>query len=329
MAKALIAVDSFKGTMTSAEVGAAMTAGLESEGVSAKALATADGGEGTAAALLGAIGGEWVHEEVSDPLGRPLRAPWAMLSDGRAVVEVAAASGLSLIDEGELEAWSASTRGTGELIAAASRAGAACVLVAAGGSATTDGGEGALRALDEAGVEVEIDVICDVRTPWERAARLFGPQKGADSDTIRRLAARLDALAASAPRDPRGEPMSGCAGGLSGGLWAHREARLVPGASFVLDAAGFASLLSSDTVVLTGEGCLDRGTLEGKVVAEVASRCASRGVACHAVVGRCELPAAETRRLGLASVVEAGTPAEVCSVATALAAGGFAPRADG
>lgn len=323
MAKVLIAADSFKGTMTSAEVGDALRTGLSRAGVEAKVLLLADGGEGTAAALLDAIGGEWATAEVPGPLGRPVEAPWALLADGRAVVEVAAASGHGLLETEERDPWAADTRGTGDLIVAAARAGAERVLVAAGGSSTTDGGEGALRALEEAGIEVCIDVICDVRTPWERAAEVFGPQKGADEEMVRRLAERLDALAGSAPRDPRGEPMTGCAGGLSGGLWAHRGARLVPGASYLLEVVGLESLLASHAVVLTGEGCLDRSTLEGKLVAEVASRCSVSRSSCHAVVGRCDLPAVETRRLGLSSVAEASSPDEICSVATALAQSGL------
>src|SRR5206468_11615155 len=98
---------------------------------------------------------------------------------------------------------------------------------------------GALEALDEARLDVPITVLCDVRTAWEDAPRVFGPQKGADARTVRRLEKRLDELATRAPRDPRGVPMTGCAGGLSGGLWAFRGARLVAGAPFVLDAVGF------------------------------------------------------------------------------------------
>ena len=128
--------------------------------------------------------------------------------------------------EGSATPGRPSTRGTGELIAAAVEAGAAQVIVAVGGSATTDGGAGALEALEEAGVAVgSMDVLCDVRTPFEDAPRVFGPQKGADPAMVERLEQRLDELAATLPRDPRGEPMTGAAGGLSGGLWARLGAR--------------------------------------------------------------------------------------------------------
>jgi glycerate kinase len=185
------------------------------------------------------------------------------------------------------------------------------VIVSVGGSATTDGGAGALAVLEEAGVDVELEVVCDVRTPFEDAPRVFAPQKGADAETVRRLERRLVKLAAGWPRDPRGVPMTGCAGGLSGGLWAARGARLVPGAAFVLDALGFHDLMRQATFVVTGEGSLDEQSLQGKIVGEVATRCRQSGVACHAVVGRTELDPFEERILDLASVTEATTLEEL------------------
>ena len=305
--QALVAPDSFKGTFSAPEVAAAIAAGLREGGTEAIELPVADGGEGTLEVLVGALGGEYRTATVSDPLGRPIEARFGLLPDGRGVVEMAQASGLGLVDEEDRDAWAASTRGTGELIAAAARAGAEAVVVTVGGSATSDGGAGAIEALDEAGVdpELELEVVCDVRTPFEDAPRVFGPQKGADEAMVARLEARLDALAERAPRDPRGEPMTGCAGGLSGGLWAYRGAALVPGAAYVLDAIGFDSRLAEATLVATGEGRLDAQTLAGKAVGEVAARCERAGVACHAVVGGSELD--DPSELGLASVLEATT----------------------
>ena len=314
----LVAPDSFKGTLSAAEVAAAIAGGLRRAGAEAEELPVADGGEGTAAAL----GGAPHAAEASDPLGRTVRAEFFLLADGQtAVVEAASASGLGRVEPGERDAWSASSRGTGELIAAALEAGATRVIVAPGGSATSDGGQGALEALDEAGIHPRaVEVVCDVRTPWERAAEVFGPQKGADPATVKRLARRLDALAKAAPRDPRGVPMTGCGGGLSGGLWAHLGARLLPGAPYVLDALGFDERMRAARFVVTGEGRLDAQTLAGKAVGEIATRCRQSGVACHAVVGRNEMTPFDARVLDLASVREAGDRRALGAAGRALAA---------
>lgn len=319
-ASALVAPDKFKGTFSAADVGAAVARGLRSGGVEAVELPLADGGEGTMDALLSARGGEIRRAVVSDPLLRPVEASFALLDDGEtAVVEAAQASGLWRVPAGERDPVKASTRGTGELIAAAVAAGASSVIVAAGGTATTDGGAGALEALDEAGVAPRLTVACDVRTPWEDAARVYGPQKGADPPTVARLARRLDRLARAAPRDPRGVPMSGCGGGVSGGLWAHRGARLVSGAVLVLDAAAFDDAMRSARFVVTGEGRLDEQTLAGKTVGEVATRCRQAGVACHAVVGRNELDPFSVRVLSLETVREATSLEELEAAGRALA----------
>ena len=308
---ALVAPDSFKGTFSAREVAAAIATGLRSAGRETEELPVADGGEGTMEVLISVLGGELQTVAATDPLGRPTEASFALLPDGSAVVETAEASGFGLVAEDERDAWAASTRGTGELIAAAAEAGAKRAIVSVGGSATMDGGAGALEALEEAGVEIEIDVLADVRTPFEQAARVFGPQKGADPALVKRLERRLHRLAERLPRDPRGVPMTGAAGGLSGGLWAQAGARLVPGATFVLDAIGFDDRMRAAAFVVTGEGRLDEQTLQGKVVGEVATRCRQGGVTCHAVVGRNELDPFQERILDLASVTEATTLAEL------------------
>jgi glycerate kinase len=312
----LVAPDSFKGTFSAAEVAAAIARGLRSGGRGAVELPIGDGGEGT----MDALGGEVHTIEASDPLGRPVEARFSLVDDGlTGVVEMAEASGLRLVAEGERDAWAASTRGTGEMIAAAVEAGARAIVVAVGGSATTDGGAGALEVLDEAGIDVPITVLCDVRTAWENAPRVFGPQKGADARTVKRLERRLDKLASSAPRDPRGVPMTGCAGGLSGGLWAFRGAKLVPGAAYVLDAVGFDDAMRSARFVVTGEGKLDAQTLEGKACAEVATRARQGGVGCHAVVGKNDLDEFRARVLDFGLVIEAGDEAALEAAGRALA----------
>ena len=263
----------------------------------------ADGGEGTASVL----GGAFHTAEVHGPLGDPVNAPFTLRDGDVAIVECAAASGLGLVEESERDAWAASTYGTGELIAAAVSAGASLVLVAVGGSATTDGGAGAIEALKEAGVSPRMQVLCDVRVPFEDAARVFAPQKGADPAMVKRLTKRLGALASSLPKDPRGVPMSGAAGGLAGGLWAQFSAKLVPGAPYVLEALGFDEAMRAASFVITGEGRLDRQSLQGKAAGEVATRCRQSGVACRAVVGSVQLDAFEQRILDLERVVEAST----------------------
>lgn len=302
---AVICPDSFKGTYTAPQVAAAIASGVREAGLGALELPVADGGEGTLDALL-AQGGSRREATVSDPLGHPVAASYGLLLGGAvAVVEMAQASGLGLVPEGSRDAWRASTRGTGELIAAAASQGVERILVSVGGSATTDGGRGALEALAEAGPLPPLTVLCDVETPFEQAARIFAPQKGADGETVARLSRRLEEMAAGLRRDPRGVPRTGCAGGLSGGLWAELGAELVPGAEFVLDACGFDDALRGAGFVVTGEGSLDSQSLAGKVVSAVARRSAAAGVPCCAVVGRSQLTGAEAARLGLKRVIEA------------------------
>ncbi|MFN8201492.1 MAG: glycerate kinase [Solirubrobacteraceae bacterium] len=324
MTRVLVAPDSFKGTFSAAEVADAVGRGLEAAGVEADRCPIADGGEGTMAILVAAQGGRTQTLTVSDPLGRPVAAAIGWIDGGAtAIVEMALASGLGLVAPGERDAEAASTAGTGELIAAAVAGGARRIVVSVGGSATTDGGAGAVAAVRAAGGlrGAQLVVACDVTTPFERAAIVYGPQKGADPAAVQRLTARLNAQAAALPRDPRGVPMTGAAGGLAGGLWAALEAELVAGAPWVLDALGFAQRLARADAAVSGEGRLDRQTLEGKAVGEVAARCAAAGVPLHAIVGSSELSADEAQALGLASVRLAPTPADMEAAGRALAAG--------
>lgn len=318
----LVAPDTFKGTLSATEVATTIAGGLRSAGLEAIELPVADGGEGTLEALVSALGGELLGAIVSDPLGREVDAEFALIPgrEPTAVVECARASGLGLIAEDERDAFAASTRGTGELIVAAVEAGARKVIVTVGGSATTDGGAGALAALADAGVKPKLDVWCDTRNPWEAAPRIFGPQKGADAETVKRLERRLARLAGRAPKDPRGVPMTGAAGGLSGGLWAWCGAQLVAGAPAVLNAIGFDEQMRAAAFVVTGEGRLDRQTFQGKAVFEVATRARQGGVACHAIVGSSTLEPFEERILDLQTVTEATTLAELEAAGGALGA---------
>jgi glycerate kinase len=327
----LVAPDSFKGTFRASEVAGAIGRGLERAGLMPPDLCpVADGGEGTLDALLPQLGGELVAAQVHDPLGRPITAGFGLVEDGgTAIVEMAAASGLGLVAEAERDAWAASTIGTGELIAAAVDAGAQVVLVAVGGSATTDGGAGALEAIEAAGGlrGAKLVVLCDVRTVFEDAPRVFGPQKGADPDMVVRLRERLDALAQQWPRDPRGVPMTGCAGGLSGGLWAACGATLEPGAPWVLDALDFDRRMRAARAVVTGEGKLDEQTLEGKLVGEIGTRTRQAGVPLHAIVGTDALDPFGKRIIDLQRTIEATTLEELEAAGEALGADLAAGRA--
>lgn len=304
----LVAPDSFKGTFTARQVARAIGSGLQAAGREVDLCPVADGGEGTIDALAVTLGAREQTLLVSDPLGRRVTASFA-LGDAIAVIETAAASGLGRVDESERDPLAASTAGTGELIAAAVGAGARIIYLGVGGSATTDGGAGAIGAIQDAGglQGAELVVLCDVRTAFEDAARVFAPQKGADPDQVRQLTTRLHTLGRRWPRDPRGMPMTGAAGGLSGGLWAVLGARLVPGAGFVLDALGFDARMRAARAVVTGEGRLDGQSLTGKIVSEVAIRARQAGVPCHAIVGADELDSFGVRILDLRTIREAGS----------------------
>jgi len=320
----LVAPDSFKGTFSAVKVADAISRGLERGDVAAVRCPVADGGEGTLEVLIVALGGEIVRVPVRDPLGRLAEGEIALLGqDGRrALLEMAAASGLGLVAEAERDPWSATTYGTGQLIRAAVDAGAREVLVGVGGSATVDGGRGALEAIDAAGGldGATVVVLCDVQTPWERCAEIYGPQKGADAEMVARLAKRLDAYAAELPRDPRGVPMTGAAGGLSGGLWAGLDATLEPGAPYVLDAIGFGDRVRTARAVVVGEGRIDVQSAMGKIVGEICARAGAAGVPVHAVVGRSELDQSAAREIGLCSVTEATDLAEMEAAGERLAA---------
>lgn len=313
---ALVAPDKFKGTLSAGEVAGAIVAGLP---CATDPCPVADGGEGTAGALLAARGGEWSDARAHDALGRPVDCRFALLDDGAtAVVEVAQASGLWRLAPEELDPLRASSRGTGELIAAALAAGASRVLVACGGSATTDGGLGALEAFDPIGTE--LICLCDTDIGFAAAAATYGPQKGAGPQQVAELERRLEICAEGLANDPRRLPYTGAAGGLAGGLWA-RGARLVAGAPYVLEALGFERRLAAASFVVTGEGRLDATSWRGKAVGEVARRAARAGRPCHAIVGCDALEEGEARAL-LASIAAAGSLATIEEAAARLPGSG-------
>jgi len=271
----------------------------------------ADGGEGTAAVLYAALGGEWRTAAVSDPLGRPIAADWLLLPDGTAVVEAASALGLPLLTHDELDPLRASSAGLGELILATLTAQPTALLVGLGGVATVDGGVGMRAILGGWLRDISVRVACDVRNPLlgERgAARAFGPQKGADADDVEELELRLAALEELAPyRDLAG---AGAAGGL-GAAFASLHAELVDGADLVLNAIRFDERAADAALVVTGEGTVDATTYEGKAPGAVVRHCERLGVRCelfgglvrdgvraHALSGRRALAGEDVVELG-------------------------------
>jgi glycerate kinase len=264
-----------------------MAEGLRRGGVDdVVAIPLADGGEGTLDALLDAVGGSRRSTTVTGPLGDPVDAEWAMLRGGVAVVEMARASGLALVD-GRNDPLRASSRGTGELIAAAARSGAKRIVVGVGGSASTDGGLGAVDALGWSLPAIDVTVACDVTTPFLDAARVYGPQKGASVAQIALLGRRLQRLSDQYETrtgvDVRTLVGGGAAGGLAGAL-AALGATLEPGFDVVAGAAGLGDALEGASIVVTGEGRLDRTSLSGKVVGGVLEWASEHGVAHRAVI---------------------------------------------
>lgn len=276
---ALASPASLKGVLAPAEAAAELAAGLR-RSVDAIEAPVADGGEGTADVLHATLGGEFRTAVVSDPFGRPVAARWLVLPDGTAVVESAEAAGLPRV-AGELDPLRATTHGVGELLLAALEDAPAELLVGVGGTATVDGGAGMRavvgRRLDAANVRV----ACDVRNPLlgERgAARVFGPQKGADAAGVAELERRLAALDELVPF--REVPGAGAGGGLGAAL-ASLGAELCDGAELVLDTIGFDELARRADLVVTGEGTVDATTFEGKAPGAVVERCAVLGVRCE------------------------------------------------
>ena len=300
----LVAPDKFKGTATATEAADAIGEGLEALGATVVRRPLADGGEG----LLDVLGGANRTTTVSGPLGDPVDAQWRM-SGRTAVIEAAQASGLALVGGAEgNDAIAASTYGTGELIAAAVDAGARRVVVGVGGSATTDGGLGALRALHplQRLRGIELEVACDVHLRFVDAAEVFAPQKGAGPAQVDLLRRRLERLV-QVYADDYGVDVAelegaGAAGGLAGGL-ACAGATLMPGFDLVADRVGLDELIEAADLVVTGEGFLDDESFDGKVVGGVALMADELGVPVVAVVGECFDDAEQ--RIAVVSLVEA------------------------
>jgi glycerate kinase len=281
----VVASDKFRGTATAAEVGGAVAAAVEATGGTCDVVQVADGGEG----FLDAMGGANRTTLVTGPLGDPVEAAWR-ISGGQAVVEMAQASGLALVGDGDNDPVAASTYGTGELIGAAIDAGAKRVLVGVGGSATTDGGFGALRALYplQRLRGIDIRVACDVRTRFVDAAEVFAPQKGATPTQVELLRRRLERLAEVYLEDYGVDVSdlegSGAAGGLAGGL-AAVGATLERGFDLVAEEVDLLGHLERADLVVTGEGFVDPESFDGKVVGGVLALAGELGVPALVIAG--------------------------------------------
>lgn len=308
--KIIIAPDAFKGSLTANEAARAMEAGVRKVWPAAETIVrpVADGGEGTMETLVEATGGRFEEAVIHDPLRRPIRARYGILGDGQtAVVELAEASGLTLLSEEERNPLETTTFGTGELIRRALDQGFRKFLVCLGGSATNDGGTGLLEALglrlydadgkllqangaalermarlDVAKLDprlagCEFQIASDVQNPLigeAGASAVFGPQKGANADMVRRLDRGLHQLADHIERTTgialHHVPGAGAAGGTAGALIGFCHAKLASGIDLVLEKIGFEAQLKNADLVLTGEGKTDRQTLDGKALLGVA-----------------------------------------------------------
>ncbi len=331
-ARVLVAADKFKGSLTAVQVAERVTAGLRRivPEVQVETLPVADGGDGTVAAAV-AAGFERREARVTGPRGETVTAAYA-LRDTTAVVEMAEASGLQHLPAGVFAPLTATTYGSGELLAAALDAGARTIVFGVGGSATTDGGAGMLAALgarfldadgkpvgpgggglaklaeaDLSGLDprlADVDLILasDVDNPLtgpKGAPEVYGRQKGATEDDIATLDAALAHYASILGPDHAKLPGAGAAGGIGYGALVALGARFRPGIEVMLDVLGFAPALARATLVITGEGSLDEQTLHGKAPAGVAAAARAAGLEVVAVCGRLALPPEALGRAGI------------------------------
>lgn len=341
--RVLICPDSFKGSATSWEAANCMENGVKKVFPQAEIdkLCVADGGEGTVDAVLHSCPGKKVECIVKGPDGRQVKAHYGLLDDGTAIMEMAEASGLILVDEKKRDALKASTYGTGELILSAIDNGCKKIIIGIGGSATSDGGIDMAKALgfkflsvdgrelppgggelykldkiDTSGVDkriydVEIKVACDVTNPLfgpNGAAYIYSPQKGATPEMVEQLDRGLKQLDLIVTKqlhiNMADVPGAGAAGGLGFGLLAFCKAKLESGISTVLDAIHFNSYLDKADLVLTGEGRIDGQSVNGKVPVGIGLRAKERGIPLIVIAG------------GIGDQLEAVYDYGICSVMT-------------
>ena len=340
----LVAMSSFKGTMSAAEACRMVENGLRTVWPDAEIESgpLADGGRGAVESLLRSRGGQLLHHRVTGPLGDPVEAAWAKLDDGSVVIEMSAASGLTLVPPSRRDPWFTTTYGTGELLLAAAKANCPRIYLGLGDSATVEGGLGAAQAAGArfftssggriespiagrdlariAAVEIhvapelqgiDLRALCDVDNPLlgqDGAARVYGPQKGASPERVEQLegarAQAYDLIEQALGRTVRDVPGAGAAGGFGAAAMAFWNGKLAPGAPQVLDLADFDEKLSECDLVITGEGSFDRQTLRGKGPAEAARRARQRYIRACALVGVLGDGPEPARECGLDPVIE-------------------------
>ena len=346
--KIIIASDSFKGSLSSHQVAVAAEEGIRTVLPDCEVISIdiADGGEGTARAIAETSPhtAQCINASVHDPLGRPIIAIYQMMPDGTAVMEMAEASGLTLLSPEERNPMQTSTFGTGEMILDALNRGCRNFIIGIGGSSTNDGGTGTLEALgfrflDTAGNEIkglcgstlgqidDIDIsgvpesvlessftiACDVETPFcgkEGATYIFAPQKGADSKAMETLEAGMQSLNEVIIKktgiDLSKTKGAGAAGGLGGAFKALLNARLTKGIDLILDMAGFEDTAGDADLIITGEGRIDHQTCKGKTISGIVSRARKLGIPVIAIAGIVDLNEKETTESGLAGAFPIG-----------------------
>lgn len=357
--KFVLAPDSFKESMTAAEAATAMERGIRSVFPDAVCVAApmADGGEGTAEALVAALGGTFVTADVQDALGRTVPATYGFVAAEKlAVVEIAAAAGVHLVAVVDRDPRIASSFGVGQLIIDALDRGARRFIVGLGGSVTNDGGAGMLQALgarlldvdgaelprggaalarlariDLSGIDPRLAgttfrIACDVTNPLlgpSGASRVFGPQKGADESAVAELDAALGVFAsvvtATTGREVATVAGAGAAGGLGAAFLAFLESTMQRGIDVVMEAAHLSESMAGADIVFTGEGSIDAQTLGGKTPLGVAETAARHGIPVIAFAGRVGEGAEALYGHGFAALIPI-VPG-VCTLAEALAAG--------
>lgn len=342
-----LAFDSFKGSLRSDEVADAFEEGLRTvlPDCEVRKAYVADGGEGTMEAIVKSLNGSFIETTVSDPIGRAVKARYGIIDNGQtAVIEMAEASGLTLLKPEERNPMLTTTYGTGELIADAISRGCRRFLVGIGGSATNDGGTGMLSALgfrfldkerntlegcggtlaEIASIDAsqamselkdcEFIVACDVTAPLygpNGAAHVFAPQKGANKEMVAQLDAGLQNFASAIyqfnGKDVTHIPGGGAAGGMGAGMYALLNSRLERGIDMVLNAIRFDDIITGSDLVVTGEGRIDRQTVMGKAPSGILRRASAQGIPVIAIGGRVEW-CDELRKSGFAKILEASSP---------------------